>query len=94
APYAVPVARIGGGAFSSFGKSAEWRGASAQPFTPDSLIVRYEVAEEPYPAPETSYLLVVNLRAEPCLVAVVPPGPAQNDSARAAADLPGACRTE
>ncbi|MFN6935600.1 MAG: hypothetical protein ACK4NZ_10670, partial [Tsuneonella sp.] len=40
APYAVPVARIGGGAFSSFGKSAEWRGASAQPFTPDSLIVR------------------------------------------------------
>ena len=53
APYSVPVARIGGGAFSSFGKSAEWRGDSAQPFAPDSLIVRYNVAEEPYPAPET-----------------------------------------
>ena len=91
----LATARIGGGGFSAFGKTAEWRGDGAPGvdggFEPDSLIVRYEVTEDPYPAPETSYLLVVRLAGDPCIVARIPPGPGQNDSARDAADDPGAC---
>ena len=89
--FELPLARIGGGAFSGFGETAEWRGPAATPFEPDSLIVRFDVTEQPYPAPETSYLLVARLGRDPCLVAVVPPGQGQNDSARAKADAPGAC---
>lgn len=88
---ALPLNRIGGGGFSSFGQTAEWRGPSGTPFAPDSLIVRFDVAEQPYPAPETSYLLVARLGRDQCLVAIVPPGLGQNDSARARADAPGAC---
>lgn len=87
----LPTSRISGGAFSSFGPTAEWRGDEQERFTPDSLIVRYNVAEEPYPAPETSYLLSVKLGSKPCVVAKVAPGPGQNDSARTAADGPGNC---
>ncbi|ANY19224.1 hypothetical protein A6F68_00695 [Tsuneonella dongtanensis] len=87
--------RIGGGGFSSFGKTAEWRGDDVSAvnghFEPDSLIVRFEVAEAPYPAPPTSHLLVVKLGRTPCIVAKIAPGPGQNESARAAADDPGAC---
>lgn len=88
----LPTSRISGGAFSSFGPTAEWRGTEeAGRFAPDSLIVRYNVAEEPYPAPETSYLLSLKLGSAPCIVAKVAPGPGQNDSARKAADEPGNC---
>lgn len=87
----LPLNRIGGGGFSSFGEIAEWRGPAGTPFAPDSLIVRFDVAEQPHPAPETSYLLVARLGRERCLIAVVPPGPDQNDSARARADDSGAC---
>lgn len=90
-PYRLPLDRIGGGGFSSFGVTAEWRGPASGPFEPDSLVVRYNVAENPYPAPETSYLLIVRLGADPCLVAAIPPGPGQNAAARSAADRPGAC---
>lgn len=90
-PIDLPLNRIGGGGFSSFGQTAEWRGPAGAPFAPDSLIVRFDVAEQPNPAPETSYLLVARLGRDPCLVAIVPPGPDQNDSARARADAPGAC---
>ena len=87
----LELSRIGGGGFSSLGETAEWRGPAGEPFVPDSLIVRYRVAEKPYPEPETSYLLAVDLRARPCVVARVAPGPAQNDIARARSDDPGAC---
>ncbi len=94
-PHDMSTARIGGGGFSSFGTSVEWRGdqvsGGGDRFDPDSLIVRYEVAERPHPAPETSYLLVAKLAPTPCIVARVPPGSGQNDSARSAADDPGAC---
>ncbi|WP_057882383.1 hypothetical protein [Tsuneonella troitsensis] len=89
--HTLPTSRISGGAFSSFGPTAEWRGDEQERFTPDSLIVRYNVAEEPYPAPETSYLLAVKLGSAPCIVAKVAPGPGQNDSARKAADGRGDC---
>lgn len=89
--YRVPTARIGGGGFSSFGRNVEWRGPRAASFEPDSMIVRYDVVEQPHPAPEASYLLVVKLGADPCLVAAVPPGPSQNQTARSKADDPGAC---
>lgn len=88
----LSTSRISGGAFSSFGSTAEWRGTDAAgEFAPDSLIVRYNVAEQPYPVPETSYLLAVKLGSAPCIVAKVAPGPGQNDSARKAADDPGGC---
>ncbi len=91
APYAIPVDRIGGGGFSNFGDTAEWRGPAGDGFRPDALIVRYRVAEQPYPAPETAYLLVVRLAPSPCLVARVAPGPRQNQQARAAADSSPSC---
>lgn len=83
--------RIGGGGFSSFGQTAEWRAPAGGDFAPDGLIVRYNVAENPHPAPETSYLLAVRLDGTPCIVRVVAPMPDQNDSARGAADARGAC---
>ena len=87
----LDLSRIGGGGFSSVGPTAEWRGRSGAEFTPDSLIVRYSVAEAPHPEPETSYLLAVDLTPRPCVVARVAPGPAQNAIARARADDPGSC---
>lgn len=87
----LELSRIGGGGFSSLGDTAEWRGPTGSNFRPDALIVRYRVAENPHPEPETAYLLVVDLAPRPCVVARVAPGPAQNDIARARADDPGAC---
>ena len=87
----LDLSRIGGGGFSSVGPTAEWRGPAGAEFAPDSLIVRHSVAEAPYPEPETSYLLAVDLDPRPCVVARVAPGPAQNAIARARADDPGAC---
>lgn len=79
------------GAFSSFGRTAEWRGQDVSRevgghFEPDAMIVRYDYAENPHPAPETSVLLVVRLGRDPCILEAVPPGPGQNDSARRIAD--------
>jgi hypothetical protein len=87
----LELSRIGGGGFSSLGETAEWRGPAGPGFAPDSLIVRYRVAENPHPEPETAYLLVVDLAPRPCVVSRVAPGPAQNDVGRARADDPGAC---
>lgn len=87
----LDLSPISAGAFNSFGPTAEWRGAAREPFTPDSLIVRFRVAEQPHPAPETTYLLAVRLSPRPCVLSKVAPGPVQNDSARASADDPGAC---
>jgi hypothetical protein len=87
----LDLTRIGGGGFSSLGPTVEWRGAAGADFAPDSLIVRYRVAEKPYPEPETSYLLAIDLEPRPCVVARVAPGPAQNAIARDRADDPGAC---
>jgi hypothetical protein len=87
----LELSRIGGGGFSSLGDTAEWRGPTGSNFRPDALIVRYRVAENPHPEPETAYLLVVDLAPRPCVVARVALGPAQNEIARARADDPGAC---
>lgn len=87
----LDTAAIGGGGFSSFGSAAEWRAPPAGEFRPDALIVRYQVAERPYPAPETAYLLAVRLLPVPCVTARIAPGDQQNALAREAADEPGAC---
>lgn len=88
----LELGRIGGGGFSSLGSRVEWRGAAeGESFEPDAFVVRFQVAEEPYPAPETSYLLAVRLTPAPCVVGRIAPGPGQNESARAAADEPGPC---
>ena len=88
----LALGRIGGGGFSSLGRRGEWRGAAeGASFAPDAFIVRFQVAEEPYPAPETSYLLAVRLTPAPCVVGRIAPGPGQNEAARAAADEPGPC---
>ena len=84
------LSRIGNGGFSTLGDTAEWRSSDAAS-APDSLVVRYQVAEQPHPAPETSYLIAVRLTPTPCVVGQIAPGPGQNESARAAADRPGPC---
>jgi hypothetical protein len=74
------------GAFNSLGKTAEWRGTEAKP---SALIVRLNVARGPEPTrPDISNLVVARLTGPACVVAVVPPGPDQNDSARRIADGP------
>ncbi len=87
----LDLSSISGGAFNAFGKTAEWRGRAARPFAPDSLVVRFTVAEQPHPAPEVAYLLAIRLVPTPCLLAAVPPGPGQNQRARAVADGRGRC---
>ena len=79
------------GAFNALGPTAEWRGKDKG--APTALIVRLGVANGAEPdRPDTSNLLVVKLAAPVCVVAVVPPGPGQNDAARDKADkLPAAC---
>ncbi|WP_126176788.1 hypothetical protein [Tsuneonella rigui] len=89
----LDLSRASGGAFSSFGKTAEWRGPAAERFLPDSLIVRFNVAEQPHPAPEVAYLLAIRLKPTPCMVEEIAPGAGQNDAARAAADAARQCST-
>lgn len=84
----------GSGGFSSIGASVEWRGiGTGRAFRPDALILRYVVVEDPErPNAPTSYLVTVSLaNRRPCVTAKVPPGPGQNERARAIADRPGRC---
>ncbi|WP_305097870.1 hypothetical protein [Croceibacterium aestuarii] len=87
----LELSRLGSGGFSSVGQTAEWRGPSAGAFTPDALILRYNLSESPYPEPPVPYLLAIRLQPEPCVVAKIAPGPAQNAVSRRRADDPGAC---
>jgi hypothetical protein len=90
----LDLGRIGGGGFSTLGSRVEWRGTAAgEGFAPDAFIVRFQVAEEPYPAPETSYLLAIRLAPRPCVLGKIAPGPQQNERARRAADSSASCRS-
>jgi hypothetical protein len=84
---------LANGAFSSVGDTIEWRGdAAGDSFTPDALIMRHSVMENPDPnVPETAYLVVARLGSSPCVVARIVPGPRQNRLAREAADRGGNC---
>ena len=86
--------KVAKGAFNSLGERAEWRGSDAS--KPTALIVRLGVAKGAEPQqPDTSNLVVVKLAAPACVVAVIPPGPTQNDAARNTADnLPAACLSD
>lgn len=73
------------GAFNSLGQKIEWRGDDLA--APDAFIVRMNVANGVEPRlPDISRLAVVRLTETPCLVAVVEPGPRQNERAREIAD--------
>ncbi|AXA84041.1 hypothetical protein DCD74_04415 [Lysobacter oculi] len=79
---------LANGAFSNLGPKAEWRYAP-EAVSPQALVVRYEAYEQPEkPDLTTSYLLVVKLaQSGSCLIGQVPPSPAQNEQARALADV-------
>ena len=82
------------GAFNALGKTAEWRGTDLM--APDVLIVRLGVAADPEGRkPDVSNLIVARLNPSACIVGVVPPGPGQNERARAIADgkLPACLRS-
>lgn len=80
-----PAQATGSGGFSTLGSTFDWRGLSGAP--PRTVTVRYNVNEDPEATvPARSYLVVVRLTAPVCPIAVVPPGPGQNDEARAIAD--------
>ncbi|SIR04804.1 hypothetical protein SAMN05421546_2318 [Solilutibacter tolerans] len=86
-PQSLEFWSVASGAFSNLGPRVEWR-YPAEAKQPNALIVRYDAFEQPeQPERPTSYLLVVKLAAsDSCLVAKLPPGPGQNESARVAAD--------
>jgi hypothetical protein len=91
----LELGRIGGGGFSTLGGRVEWRGpAEGESFAPDAFVVRFQLAEQPYPAPETSYLLAVRLAPTPCVVGRAAPGPQQNERARTLADTSTSCVAE
>jgi hypothetical protein len=90
----LDLSQVNGGGFNSFGPTAEWRGPATEPFVPDSLIVRFHIAERAYPEPETAYLLAVRLLPTPCLAARIAPGSQQNAIAREAADRQRNCLQE
>ena len=89
---------VANGAFNSVGKTIEWRGAD--PDDPEALIVRkcrwwsgrsatvrmivQRSSEDSWT--EISRLVVIRLKAPACVVAVVEPGPGQNEQARKIAD--------
>lgn len=76
---------VANGAFSSLGDTAEWRGTD--PDHPMVLIVRLNVARHSEVSrPDISRLVVIRLALPACIVAVVEPGPGQNERARAIAD--------
>ena len=78
---------VANGAFNSLGATIEWRGRAAT--KPDMLIVRTSVANAASPGgPDISRLAVVRLTGRPCVVAIVGPGPKQNQEARKLADGP------
>lgn len=91
--HSLGLPALAAGAFSSTGDTVEWRGeTSAGGFAPTALIVRQSAVEDPDPeVPEMSYLVVAKLAPTPCVIARVPPGPDQNERARAAADKGGDC---
>lgn len=78
-------ALVANGAFNALGKTIEWRGDDAS--RPDALVVRMNVANGSEPGrPDISRIAVVRLTGTPCVIAVVQPGPQQNEKARAIAD--------
>lgn len=80
---------VANGAFVSLGEKVEWRGPAGG--APDLLVVRAHVANSEGKS-DAGQLAIARLMPEPCLIAVVPPGPGQSDKARAIADgAPGPC---
>jgi len=78
---------VANGAFNSLGGTIEWRGRVVA--RPDALIIRVNVANNADAGgPDISKLAVVRLTGTPCVVAIVAPGPRQNQKARAFADRP------
>lgn len=80
-----------GAGFGKLGRWIEWRGAASDPFRPDSLIFRYDVAEDPHrPMQSTAYLGVARLTGGgPCIVARLEDGSGWIEEARQIADAPG-----
>lgn len=78
---------IGGGGFNALGPTFEWRGkTTGGTFTPHALIVRNAKSEDPeHSERQTSLLAVIDL-AKLCVVALVRPGPDQNQRAQEIAD--------
>jgi hypothetical protein len=88
------LSELGGGAFSQLGERIEWRGTGeGEAFVPDRLVLRYAVAGDPAnPDRDTSYLVPVSLAGkEPCVAALIKPGPGQSDEARRIADAAAGC---
>ncbi|MBW0145835.1 hypothetical protein [Sphingomicrobium clamense] len=77
---------VAGGQFNSIGPVVEWRGPT--PEEPRMLIVRLDIADPTDPMAAASYLGLIRLEGEPCIVARVPPGPGQTVAARKLADRP------
>lgn len=77
-----------GSGFSSLGDIAEWRFPAAGSRTPQALIVRLNISENPERTEVvTSYLVVGRLGpGKPCVTAKIAPGKGQNEAARKAAD--------
>jgi hypothetical protein len=73
------------GAFVALGKTLEWRGRAGE--DADVVVVRALVAKADG-SNGAGHLVVAKLAPTPCIVAVIDPGPDQNNRARAVADKP------
>jgi hypothetical protein len=76
-------------AFSSMGEKAEWRVVrNGSKITPNALILRFNVSENPDDTTKiTSYLVVVKItKSSACITDIIKPSAIQNEKARQAAD--------
>lgn len=84
-PLGLPY--LAGGGFNSLGDTAEWRGTGeGADFAPEVLIVRNHSNRDPESTDKQTALLEVIDLVQACVIAQIPPGPGQNEQARAEAD--------
>lgn len=83
--HALPLMQVVGGGFSAIGAKAEWRLMGTPP-APRAVIFRMNVHQTDREQWISSLLVTKLTATDVCIVAVIPPGPQQNELARAAAD--------
>ncbi len=87
-PTSLDLSQIGGGGFSALGETLEWRGPAGKPLAPNSLIMRYNVVENPETNEDVSTASSRVSRQRRASLARSRPGPVRTPR-RATLPMPG-----
>ena len=85
-PTSLDLSQIGGGGFSALGETLEWRGPAGKPLAPNSLIMRYNVVENPETNVDVSTASSRVLHQRPASLARSRPGQVRSAGARESVD--------